>query len=32
MMMKTVAIALIVLGVIGLTYGGVSWTRREQQP
>lgn len=27
--MKAVAILLIVLGTIGLAYGGISWTRRD---
>ena len=28
--MKIVAILLIVFGVIGLAYGGITWTRREK--
>lgn len=28
-MMKTIGIILIVLGVAGLAYGGLSWTTRE---
>jgi len=28
--MKGLAIVLIVLGLVGLIYGGVSWTRREK--
>jgi len=28
--MRLVGIALIVLGVCGLAYGGLSWTRREK--
>jgi len=28
--MKGLAIVLIVLGLVGLVYGGVSWTRREK--
>ena len=27
--MKAIAIVLIVLGVLGLAYGGLSWTRRD---
>jgi len=27
--MKIIGIALIVLGVVGLVYGGISWTQRE---
>ena len=27
--MKTIGIVLIVLGVIGLAYGGLSWTRKD---
>jgi uncharacterized membrane protein YidH (DUF202 family) len=27
--MKAIAIVLIVLGVLGLAYGGVSWTQRD---
>ena len=27
--MRAIAIVLIVLGVLGLAYGGVSWTRRD---
>lgn len=27
--MKAVAILLIVLGIVGLAYGGISWTRRD---
>lgn len=27
--MKAIAIVLIVLGVLGLAYGGVTWTRRD---
>lgn len=27
--MRLVAIVLIVLGIVGLAYGGISWTRRE---
>lgn len=27
--MRLVAIVLIVLGVVGLAYGGISWTRQE---
>jgi len=27
--MRLVGIVLIVLGVVGLAYGGISWTRRE---
>ncbi len=27
--MRLVAILLIVLGIVGLAYGGISWTRRE---
>jgi hypothetical protein len=27
--MRLVAIVLIVLGIVGLTYGGISWTRRD---
>lgn len=28
--MRLVAIVLIILGIIGLTYGGISFTRREK--
>ena len=28
-MTKVIGIILIVLGVVGLAYGGLSWTRRE---
>jgi hypothetical protein len=28
--MKAVGVLLIVLGVIGLAYGGLTWTRREK--
>jgi len=28
--MKLIGIVLVVLGVIGLAYGGVSWTTREK--
>jgi len=28
--MKVLALALIVIGIIGLAYGGISWTRREK--
>jgi uncharacterized membrane protein YidH (DUF202 family) len=28
--MKALAIVLIALGIVGLIYGGVSWTRREK--
>ena len=28
--MKVIALALIVIGIIGLAYGGISWTRREK--
>jgi len=28
-MVKVIGIILIVLGVIGLAYGGLSWTRRD---
>lgn len=28
--MKIIGIVLIVFGVIGLAYGGLSWTRREK--
>lgn len=27
--MRAIAIVLIVLGVLGLAYGGLSWTRRD---
>jgi uncharacterized membrane protein YidH (DUF202 family) len=27
--MKAVAVLLIVLGIVGLAYGGLSWTRRD---
>lgn len=27
--MKAVAVLLIVLGILGLAYGGISWTRRD---
>jgi hypothetical protein len=27
--MRLVAIVLIVLGIVGLTYGGISWTQRD---
>lgn len=27
--MKAVAVLLIVLGIVGLAYGGISWTRRD---
>lgn len=27
--MKTVGIVLIALGVLGLAYGGISWTRKD---
>lgn len=27
--MKTIGIVLVVLGIIGLVYGGISWTQRE---
>ncbi len=27
--MKAVAVVLIVLGIVGLAYGGLSWTRRD---
>jgi len=28
--MKVIALALIVIGIIGLAYGGISWTRQEK--
>ena len=28
--MRAIAVLLIVLGLVGLIYGGVSWTRREK--
>lgn len=28
--MKALGVLLIVLGVIGLAYGGISWTRRDK--
>ena len=28
--MRAIAIVLIVLGVLGLAYGGVSWTRKDK--
>jgi hypothetical protein len=28
--MRAIAILLIVLGLVGLIYGGVTWTRREK--
>lgn len=28
-MIKVIGIVLIVLGVVGLAYGGLSWTRRD---
>ena len=28
-MVKVIGIVLIVLGVVGLAYGGLSWTRRD---
>ncbi len=28
--MKVIALALIAIGIIGLAYGGLSWTRREK--
>ena len=28
--MKVLALALIDIGIIGLAYGGISWTRREK--
>ena len=28
--MKAIGIVLIVLGVIGLAYGGISWTRQDK--
>ena len=28
-MVKIIGVALIVLGVIGLAYGGISWTRNK---
>ena len=28
--MKVIALALVVIGIIGLAYGGISWTRREK--
>jgi len=28
-MMKVIGVILIVLGVVGLAYGGLSWTRRD---
>jgi hypothetical protein len=28
--MKLVGIALVILGVVGLTYGGISWTTKEK--
>ena len=30
LLMKALAVLLIALGIIGLLYGGVSWTRREK--
>ena len=27
--MKAIGVLLIILGVIGLAYGGISWTRRD---
>jgi hypothetical protein len=28
--MKVIGIVLIVLGIIGLAYGGITWTRRDK--
>ena len=28
--MKALALALIIVGIIGLAYGGVTWTKREK--
>ena len=28
--MKAIGVALIVLGLVGLLYGGLSWTRKEK--
>jgi hypothetical protein len=28
--MKVIGVVLIVLGVIGLAYGGITWTRRDK--
>lgn len=28
--MKAIGVVLIVLGIIGLAYGGISWTRRDK--
>jgi hypothetical protein len=28
--MRVIAVLLIVLGLVGLIYGGISWTRREK--
>lgn len=28
-LMRAIAIVLVVLGVLGLAYGGLSWTRRD---
>lgn len=28
--MKALGIVLIVLGIVGLAYGGISWTRKEK--
>lgn len=28
--MKAIGLVLIVLGIIGLTYGGISWTRKDK--
>ena len=28
--MKAIGIVLVVLGIVGLIYGGVSWTQREK--
>jgi uncharacterized membrane protein YidH (DUF202 family) len=28
--MKAIGIVLIILGVVGLAYGGIAWTRREK--
>ena len=28
--MKVIGIVLVVLGIVGLAYGGISWTQREK--
>ncbi len=28
--MRAIAVVLVVIGLVGLVYGGISWTRRER--